>query len=362
MARILISPLNWGLGHSTRIIPIIRILLEKGHEVGIAAKGPAVKLLKKEFPDIEFYKITDYPLPYTKNGFSYNRLIRLLPEIVFTAVKENEEVEKLVKKFRFDLIISDNRFGFYSKNVPSVFMSHQLKYHMPGNIKLFENTGKFFNTFYHKNFEKIIVPDNPPNSVSLSGKLGNIPKKNTKNKIYYAGILSSIRKQNVKKDIDYLISISGPERSKTAFKEKIMSQIKDLAGKKVVLLGEPCSNSKYRAGKNTLVKSHATREEMTSLMNRARFIITRSGYTTIMELAELGKKNALFIPTPHQTEQEYLSKYYEEKKWFHSVKQSKIDLLNDVEECKYYKGLPKMPKTSDNAKRLYNKIFKKYLD
>ena len=101
---------------------------------------------------------------------------------------------------------------------------------------------------------------------------------------------------------------------------------------------------------------------MTNLMNRAKFIITRSGYTTVMELAELDKKHALFIPTPHQTEQEYLSEYYEEKKWFHSVKQEDLDLLKNVKECKDYKGLPKMSKTSENAKKLYEKVFKKYLD
>ncbi len=135
-------------------------------------------------------------------------------------------------------------------------------------------------------------------------------------KAYYTGILCPSHKMNIPEDLDFLISISGPEPQRSKLEEILLRQVQKLPGKKVVLLGRPKENFEKKLDSDTTVKSYVSHEEKNRLMIRAKFIISRSGYTIMMEMAELGKKHGLFTPTPGQTEQEYLSKYYESRDGF----------------------------------------------
>ena len=143
--------------------------------------------------------------------------------------------------------------------------------------------------------------------------------------------------------------ISGPEPQRTRLEEILLPQVPGLDGECVVLLGSPGSSGGKKSMPGCTVMPFATTEEKEVLMNRAKFILCRSGYTTVMEIAELGKKQALFIPTPGQTEQEYLSWYYEGRDWFHSKSQYKLDLAGDIAVAKKYAGFPAMP--GNNGKR-----------
>lgn len=361
MAKILVTPLSWGLGHATRDVPIIADLINRGNTVGVAATGVALELLSREFADIEFYDVPDYPSPYTSDGFSVPRVVALLPLMVEHIAHEHRIITRIVKRERYDLVISDNRFGAFSKDIPCLFISHQIRFSTPGNIESVERMMELFNGRYHRHFERVIIPDNPPGPRSLSGKLGNAHRSITRRRAYWAGIVTDIRKQDVPRDIDYLVSISGPKVTKDALKEVILSQIGGLSGKKVILLGDPGSDFEDRTDGNTTVKSHAQRGEMATLMNRSKFIITRSGYTTVMELAELGKREILLIPTPGQTEQEYLSAYYEEMGWAHSATQHNLDLVADVAHARTMKGFPTMSGSSDNVRMLYERVIEGYL-
>jgi uncharacterized protein (TIGR00661 family) len=361
MAKILLSPLSWGLGHATRDMPIINHLIESGHDVGIAATGVAYTLLMREYPDLRFYRVEDYPSPYTRKGFSVPRLLALFPLMYKNILEEHRAIDRIVKEEGYDLVISDNRFGAYAKDVPSLFISHQIRFSTPGGFEAVEKITEAFNEFFHRNFDHVIIPDNPPGDISLSGKLGHAKRPGTMERAYYAGILSNIRKLDIDEDIDYLISISGPKETKRALKETIMGQIDSIEGKKVVLMGDPDSYYEEHLNGGVVVKSHASRVEMERLLNRAKCIITRSGYTTMMELADLGGKRALLIPTPGQTEQEYLSRYYSEMGWFHSVAQGKLDLKRDIDTVKEMAGFPAMPGSVENEKRLYEEIIEKSL-
>ena len=119
--------------------------------------------------------------------------------------------------------------------------------------------------------------------------------------------MTSTHKQDVPNDLDYLVMISGPEPQRTRLEEILLPQIPDLPGTSVVLLGSPQRSQKQHVSDNCTVMAYASTEEKERLMNRAKFLICRSGYTSLMEIAELEKQHALFIPTPGQTEQEYLS-------------------------------------------------------
>jgi hypothetical protein len=281
--------------------------------------------------------------------------------MVKNIAREHRIITRIVKRERYDMVISDNRFGAYAREVPCLFISHQIRFSTPGGFETVERTMEAFNGRYHRHFERVIIPDNPPGPRSLSGKLGYAHRPVTKRKAYYAGIITDIRKQDVPQDIDYLVSISGPKVTKEALREVIVKQIGGLSGTKVVLLGDPAAALEEHLDKETLIKSHAGRREMADLMNRAKFIVTRSGYTTVMELAELEKKDILFIPTPGQTEQEYLSAYYENMGWIHSTSQHNLDLVGDVARARTMRGFPPMTGSTENVRRLYEQVIEGYL-
>jgi hypothetical protein len=275
--------------------------------------------------------------------------------------QEKENLDRMLNAESYDMIISDNRFGVYSENIPSFFISHQLRFSTPAYLYPVELFSQYFNSRHHRHFKRVIVPDNPPGQDSLSGKLSLSNQPATNERVYYAGILSSVERREVKEDTDFLVSISGPEPQRTKLEEILLPQVPLLPGKKTVLLGKPGEDVVRQPDAQTTVRSHASRSEMSDLMNRAKFIITRSGYTTMMEMAELGKTKALLIPTAGQTEQEYLSQYYMKKGWFYSRNQYCINLPLDVKTASAYQGFPPTSGSAANARRLYEEVLSPFL-
>jgi CheY-like chemotaxis protein len=361
MGHAFISPLNWGLGHSTRDIPIIRELLAHGHEVTIATSGNALALLRKECPECNFVVFKDYPAPYSASRFFLPKFTANIPLLLKALARERKRLVQILAEGKYDLIISDNRMGVYSNKIPSYFITHQLRFSLPDYLYPLEYGLLYVNAFFHTKFKGVIVPDISPNGSNLSGKLCRSNLESTNQKTYYAGILTSTKKMSVHEDLDYLIIVSGPEPQRGLLEGIIMKQVRDLPGEKVVLLGSPQKEQHLRLDLHTTVHSYVSTEEKVELMNRAKFIISRSGYTTMMEMAELDKKHGLFTPTPGQTEQEYLSRYYAREGWFLSRSQYKLRLSEDVEAAMKYRGFPEMEKTEDNVRRLYRDLLKQHL-
>ncbi|MFA5236905.1 MAG: glycosyltransferase [Methanoregula sp.] len=362
MAHVLVSPLNWGLGHATRDMPVIRTLLSHGHEVTIAACGSALSVLRQEFPDSRYIEYPDYPVPFSSGHLFVPKFCAALPFMLHAVAQEHATLEAILVKDPYDLVISDNRLGVFSDKVPSIFISHQLHYHLPLPYWPIEILAILVNQSLHERYDRIIVPDNPPGPLSLAGKLSRPQTDVARERVFFSGLLSGTRQIACTQDLDYLVVISGPEPQRTFLEKIILDKIRDLDGTGVVLLGDPKRpKATSRSGDWTCV-SYASTEEKVELMNRARCVICRSGYTTLMELAELGKKRALLIPTPGQTEQEYLSWYYEQKGWYHSQVQDRLDLADDLEITRRYRGFPEMPKTTENTKRLYDELLAGYLE
>jgi len=337
--------------------------LQRGHEVTVGTSGNALALLQRECPQCNFVNFKDYPAPYTDSRFFLPHFVAGIPALLRAFAVERKRLEQILAENKFDMIISDNRMCVYSSKIPSYFISHQLRYSMPGYLYPLELMTIPFNGFFHSKFNGVIVPDIDPNggSKNLSGKLCRSNLNVTKRRVYYAGILTSTKKMAVDKDLDFLAIASGPEPQRTRLEEIILKQVQKLPGEKVVLLGSPQKESHTKLDEHTTVHSYVSTEEKTELMNRARFIIARSGYTTMMELAELETRHGLFTPTPGQTEQEYLSRYYARQGWFLSKSQYKLRLSEDVAEAGQYLGFPKMAKTSENVKRLYQDVFRRHL-
>ncbi|RKS95110.1 uncharacterized protein (TIGR00661 family) [Flavobacterium limicola] len=348
---ILIAPLNWGLGHATRCIPIIKALLENNYTPIIASDGIALALLKKEFPDIQTLELPSYQIEYAKNGVNFKlKLIQNSPKMVRAILEEKKTIKNWIEKHAIDGIISDNRLGVISKKVPSVFITHQLNV-MTGNTTWITTK---VHQYIIKKYTECWVPD-LAGTLNLTGKLGHINDPNIK--IKYIGPISRLEKKLVPKKYDLLVILSGPEPQRGILEHHLKKEIVQFKGNVIFIEGNIESEQK------TVVKEHVTyynfmnSTELELAFNESEMVLCRSGYTTIMDLAQLRKK-AFFIPTPGQYEQEYLAKKLEKEGLVPYA--SQVDFrIKDIEKIKNYKGLPRLD-TSVDWKALFQ-VFEKDL-
>ena len=327
--NILVAPLNWGLGHATRCIPIIQKLEECGYKPIIASDGAALQLLKKEFPHLKSLELPSYGISYPKKGKNFRwKMIQNMPNIILAAAKERMLVDKWITEHQLSGIVSDNRIGVHNNQIPSVYLTHQL------NVLTGFTT--YFSTKLHqkiiRKFTECWIPDveNEPN---LSGKLGHSTYLNCK--VKYIGSLSRFRKIDSELKYDLLILLSGPEPQRTFLEEKLISELKNYAGKVVFVKGLVAEKQEILQLKNITFYNFMQTVELEKALNESRLVLCRSGYTTIMDLAKLGKK-AFFIPTPGQFEQEYLAEKFQKEGLVPFCKQENftIDKLLEIENYK----------------------------
>lgn len=350
--RILISPLNWGLGHATRCIPIINSLLDCNQEVLIAASGRSLKLLKEEFPLLSFIEIPDYNIVYPKSGSMTLALMTQLPRIIKSVNREHRLLKKYISIYRIDAVISDNRYGLWNKGVPCVFITHQLHIKASALINRLTN---YVNHFFIRHFDECWVPDFETNE-SLAGELSHpkIKKLNT----FYIGPLSRFEKPaNTGITYDLAILLSGPEPQRTLLEEIILRQIKNYTGSVVIIGGKPEEDTKVQIQTNVYLVSHMHAKELQQTLAKSRLIISRAGYSSIMDYIAL-EKEAILIPTPGQTEQEYLSNHFKNLKVFFTMEQDCFDLQLAVEESKKYS----VKNFKGQKKPELNKTVKNWLD
>ncbi len=326
--QIIYGVCSWGLGHATRSLPVIRKLISENHKVTVISNGRSLEVLKKELGrDVHFIDIPDYPMLLSENTRQFLAKSMLYWPVFIKRIEDGlAKLQKILDKKRFDCIISDARYDMYSKKIPSFFISHQMRIMNPFQIKIFEQAMEQFNLFFFKRYATVIVPDYKENN--LSGDLSHNLKRIDENSIHYVGVLSDFTKRTMKKDIDYLISISGPEPQRSMLEKKLLSQAEELEGNVVVTLGK---TEKYSITKKKHLTTYSfvTKELREELLNKAKLVVSRSGYSTLMDVAVIGTK-ALFIPTPGQIEQEYLSRYHNQLGTFYSVSQDTVQLKSDV--------------------------------
>jgi len=354
--KVLFGICSWGLGHATRDLPILRRMIEAGYSLTLMGIGRSLDLLKDELKDTcSYLSIPDYSSAYSKRDFSVSKFLSYFPIYMNEIVKEHSRIKKLIKKEKYGRIISDNRYGVYDNEIPSYLISHQLRFIAPGRVKLFEMATEGFNySFCKNNFSKFLVPDYKEDG--LSGDLSHNLKYFKKEKIEYLGPLSDLKKRETAEDIDYFFSLSGPEPQRTILEKKIFEQAPLLKGKVVIALGKPEDCRRNETVNHFRIFGYLRRKRQEEIMNRSKLVITRPGYTTVMELSLLGKK-ALFIPTPGQTEQVYLAGYHQKRKNFYSVDQDKLNLTRDVEEAKKYAGLFHKTRTDEAVDRFMKIVF-----
>jgi len=356
--RVFFSVLNMGLGHASRSLPIIQHLKDNDWELYIGSSGRSLQFLKCEISNAKFFELPDYNLKYTRKGVSFILLLSQLPSLFKKIQIENEFTSQLVRENMIDMIISDHRYGCYHSDIPAFFLSHQLRFVTPKILRPLEFGGIWFNQYFHKKYTAVLVPDEKKkNDGLLSGRLSNIGKPSY---LYFCGLLSSIKKNTVTEDIDVLISVSGPEPQRTIFEKIVLSQIKDVPGKKVVVLGKPENNHLEVVSDELAIYNFASRKLMQELFNRSKIIVSRSGYSTLMELVELQKK-AFFVPTPGQTEQLYLAERFKEFGYFDYSLQNKLDLAKQIPQALSYDGVSSDLKT-EGTLRIIDDVISSKLD
>ena len=317
--RILVAPLNWGLGHATRCIPIINALIDHGFEPIIASDGNALDLLKKEFPDIRSFELPSYNITYPKKAGHFKlKLVKDAPHLLKTIKKEKKAIETLVKAEGISGVISDNRFGANHKSIPSVFITHQLKVLSGSTTRL---SSKLHQKIISK-FDECWVPDHA-GTTNLSGALGHID--DYKHSVKYLGPLTRFKKLELKSKYDLLVLLSGPEPQRSYLEDQLLGSLKHFKGNVLFIKGKIESEQIKETKGNLVIYNFMTSKELEIAINESDLILSRSGYTTIMDLAKLEKK-AFFIPTPGQFEQEYLAKKLSEEQIAPSATQDEFEI------------------------------------
>ena len=319
---IFISPLDWGLGHATRCIPIINAL-QKNNKVIIGTTHLNSKLFDEYFPSLQKILMPSYNIQYSKKLPAWLKILIQSPKIKQVIKEENKLLEQIIIENKFDFVISDNRFGLHNKNVECIFITHQLNLKSP----VFSLQANKINTEYINKFNKIWVPDYDNKNERLSGQLSNSTE--SKIPVNYIGPLSALTDLNselvVSDKFDYLFLLSGPEPQRSIF-ENILLQKFNPSSKKLILV-RGCDSEVEIQNTNICVVNFAYGIELKNIILNSEIIICRSGYSTLMDLHLLNKKKLILIPTPGQPEQEYLAEYWKEKFGAKTLRQNQIKEL-----------------------------------
>ena len=330
--KILIAPLDWGLGHATRSLVIIRDLQTLNCDITIAASGKIKNLLQNEFPDLNFLDLPGYQISYSK----FKRLLPFkiliqLPKILKIISFENKWLNSIAEAHRFNAIISDNRFGMHAKNITSVFITHQLQ--IKTNFFGLDKILQRLNYRYINRFTECWIPDFKT-GLNISGALSH-PQTLPAIPVKYLGPLSRFIKRDTEKiRFKWIAIISGPEPQRSLFEKKIFEVASKTTEKFLIVRGLPGEQETGFYLPNCKVFNHLNTSDMQAAIEASEFVISRCGYTTVMEILSLQKKS-VFIPTPGQTEQEYLATHLLKQKWSYTFNQ-KDDFVMHFENARSF--------------------------
>ncbi len=365
---ILFCILDWGLGHATRSVPVIQEFQKYPVNIIIGTDGKAEKLLKKEFPGLRFVSLPSYSISYSKRKNLAVSLLKQAPKLIKVGNAENKIIEKIAIKHNIKLIISDNRYGCRHKNIHSIFITHVLNILFPRTLSPLQFISFPIHRFFIKKFDECWIPDYD-NDLNLSGKMSQNLSLPIKQK--YVGALSRFQNKplprSTEKIWDLLIVLSGPEPQRSILENILLTQLKKLSFKSLFIKGLPDNQTikvknLYKTEKKLTIISFLNSEQLYQCMSRSEMIICRSGYSSVMDLVALRKK-ALLIPTPGQTEQEYLGRYLMKKNLFFSVEQQHIKLEKNIKEAMQLKPDYSIFKEADvlktRVKEIMNKIQEK---
>jgi spore coat polysaccharide biosynthesis predicted glycosyltransferase SpsG len=325
--NILICPLEWGLGHAARMIPLAAILKEMGHNIIIASGDEHSALFRNDLPGLSYIKFPGFKPSYSRFLPQYISLLFKIPSLLFHIVREHRQLDKIISHNRIDIVISDNRFGLWNNKIRTVYVTHMPRIPFPSLFRFLEPVGIVIHRAIIRKYSYCWIPD-LPGEENLSGRLSH--SLNHPPNTRFIGLLSRFTLTSGNDEYVYsgktynTVILSGPEPQRGILKQKLIPILEKITDDTFILEGKPLGEKQITDKGNIHLLSHLPAAEMSKLIRGSRSIITRSGYTTIMELISL-QSGALIIPTPGQTEQEYLAGYLSLKGWFKTVSQKNLD-------------------------------------
>lgn len=339
--RILVVPLDWGLGHATRCLPVVSYLLSEGHEVVTAGEGRAAAVLKANLPAVSILPLRGYRVSYGRKRSSFMlRIAWQIPKVLRAIRRERRWLRKLLQSERFDLVISDNRYGLYAEEVRSVILTHQLQV-VSGMGKAADRIARKLHYRLLGRFTACWVVDNP-GSAGLGGVLSH-PAAVPRN-ARYIGWLSQFPappKEVRETSGQVLVLLSGPEPTRSLFESVLLKQASALPQYHfIVAAGVPAGKMPEGLPSHIRYHPYLGTSDLLEAILRSELVICRSGYSTLMDLAVLRKK-ALLVPTPGQTEQEYLGKWLHENAAWRAVRQERLNLERDIPAALTFPGFSK---------------------
>lgn len=335
--KLLIAPLDWGLGHATRCVPIIRCALALQIPVILAASGRSKLFLQNEFKNIEIVDFEGYSIHYPKNSRMSLSMAIQAPKILNKIGKEHRKLKEIVEKHHIGAIISDNRYGLHHSDTYNVFMTHQLNI-QAGGKKWIETGLKKINHRFINRFDELWIPDFE-GTENLAGQLSHPPL--TTIPTFYLGALSRFLAEETTQETfpEIVAVVSGPEPQRTLFEEKVTTQLATTDKTALIVCGTPDQPKMYQITEKIQKVGHLDTSLLAKYLANARMVIARPGYSTLMDLTVFGKK-ALLIPTPGQTEQEFLAQQLCQSGQCFAVSQTMMDLKKDLMTADRFSGLP----------------------
>jgi len=336
--RILVAPLDWGLGHATRCMPIIDLLLRQGATVVIGGEGRSLFLLKSAYPQLTSIDLPAYNIRYSQSGKMVLKTLAQTPRLLRVFREEHRLLDSLIDEMQIDAVLSDNRYGLWTTKVPCVFMCHQLALMMPKGFSWIRRSVYKAHLKYIDRFSYLWIPD-LPGSVNLSGSMSHQYALPSNARFIgpqsrFTGMTEEIKNEPGQ----ILVVLSGPEPQRSILEKLIITQCHDLPYTFTIVRGITEEQRTEKSGNITLL-NFLGKSELLKEIQRSAVVISRPGYSTVMDLSIL-QKRALFIPTPGQTEQAYLAMELKSKGYTALQSQYSLDLNIGIQEAKSLPGIP----------------------
>lgn len=330
--KILVAPLDWGLGHATRCIPIINELIRLNCNLWIAAGGKSFLLLRKEFPLLPFFELQGFSVVYhkAKSDFRFT-MLRQVPAFAASVRQEHRWLDQIMDEHQFDIIISDNRYGLYHHRAVSIIITHQLAIRT-GLGRLADWLVRKLNYRQLRKFDACWVPDFAGKE-NLAGALSHpvtVPPET-----YYIGALSRFEKKDLPKKYDLLVLLSGPEPRRSIWEQALLAELNHYNGRALLVRGLPDDAPPIKVAGGTEIVNFLSADALGAALQQSERVICRSGYTSVMDLVKLQQK-AILVPTPGQPEQEYLAQWLMDRGIFYSCTEDRFSLLRCLREAENF--------------------------
>lgn len=304
---IFIAPIDWGLGHATRCVPIIK-QLQKDNVVILGITPQTELIFNQEFPELKKIPIQAYNITYSKAFPAWLALSLQSFKIYKVIQTENKQLREIILNNHIDVVISDNRFGLYDTNITSIYITHQL------NIKagVLSFLANLWHHHYIKKYNQVWVPDYKDKHQRLAGELS--ANKHLKN-VSYINPLSRLTKKSFNTTIkfDYLCVLSGPEPQRSILENELIKLSRTTTKKIGIARASNTMMDESVLPENITILNTPSADELSQAICEATTVICRSGYSSLMDMHQLQKTDLVLIPTPGQTEQIYLAHYWKQK-------------------------------------------------